>query len=205
MVKILSTMAKMTVAAFAASLTPPVSRQRVNDFCKRGTLVREKRLIDTDHPTNAKWLEERKTAPDPPKPPGRWLTPTTDEEELTDALSVLLATQDIRTLDHGTVQKVQRIESALKTRVDRQNKRGELIDRSLVQMVLGKIYQVDVQQFRMLGAKLSPDLCGLMGVDDPVIQLMVEQRIEGEILKSLEHIKRIINEFLTMCKVGGIE
>lgn len=203
-------MAKMTVSEFAAFLQPPVSRQRVNDYCKRGDIVRVDGIIDTTHPTNERWLEDRKSAADPPKPPGRWNPHATEEdqlsdEDLTDALANLLQINDIRKLAHGEVQKVQRIEQALKTRVERQHKRGELIERTMVKAVLGKMYQVDVQELRMVGAKLSPDICGLIGVDDPVIQLMVEQRIEGEILKSLEHIKRIINDFLTEVKEVGLD
>ena len=202
----LSSMAKLKVTAFAASLNPPVTRQRINDLCNRGDLLREGMYIDTEHPKNASWLEARKGCPAPPKPPGRWggvAQPTKPQEEpvftdesASDALTRLLTASNIQNMNLADVQKVRTIESALKTRVEREHKRRDLIERVLVRTVFGRLYQIDTQELRTIGSKLAAEIAGKLGVDDPAVILDVEQRIDGEILKSLAHIKRVLNDFL---------
>jgi len=211
-------MSKLTVSQFAKSLTPPVSRQRINELCNRGDLVRADGFVDTENPKNARWLKFREEAPDPTRPSGRWgprpdhdtASDLTDgegmtEEEATSALADMLKKIDIRSIAYHDVQKVQKIEQALKTRIEREHKRGDLIDRVLIKSVFAQLYQVDSQQLRMLGARLAPDVSGILGIDDPTLVLMVEARIEGEVLKALTHIKRIINEFLESIGTNGIE
>jgi hypothetical protein len=120
-----------------------------------------------------------------------------DAEEVLARLSSL----DIRQLTPADVGKVARLESALKTRVEREHKRGLLIERSTVQTVFGRLHTIDVNELRTLGAKLAPDVAGLLGVDDPEKLLQVEKRIDDEVLKSLAHIKRVLNDFLK--RAGG--
>jgi hypothetical protein len=221
----------LSVMQFAAAQTPPISRQRVNELCNRGDLVRDDAgKISLVHPVNAAWLSARQGCPPPTTPPGRWAgegrraaqperpprpvvqqpvyaaqpgyaAPTgddpLDEETITDALAQLLSFTDIRTMPLADVQKARQIEVALKTRVERQHKRRELIERSLVRTVFGRLYTIDAQELRTLGGKLSPEVAGLFGIEDPALILAVEQRIDGEILKSLAHIRRVINDFLT--------
>lgn len=212
-------MPKLTVRDFAAFITPPISRQRINDLCKNKILVRVNKLIDTDDPVNAAWIAHRLEAPPPllmkKNTQGGWEprgtdAPTGDTSDVdenfdaTDALAELLRKSDIRAISFNEVNKVQKIEAALKTRVEREHKRGDLIDRNLVRTVFARMYQIDAQELKMLGARLAPDVSGLLGIDDPVLVLMVEQRIEGEVMKSLNHIKRVINDFLVEAKAGAI-
>jgi hypothetical protein len=224
---------KLSVAQFADAQEPKITRQRVNELVVRGDLIRgDDRKIDVTHPVNSAWLASRKGCPPPTTPPGRWAKPAApaaptprpaghvptaavppppasaetyiNDENATDALTRLLSATNIQTMTLADVQKVRQIETALKTRVEREHKRRDLIERSLVRTVFGRIYQVESQEMKTLGGKLAPDVAGLMGIDDPTIQLMVEQRIDGEILKSLAHVKRIINDFLTNMDTGVI-
>jgi hypothetical protein len=219
---------KFSVAEFGKYLNPPLTRMRVNQLVTKGELFRgDDRKIDTAHPTNAAWIDSRKYTAAMPKsggrkpagdkPPGnkppRDISPPplviasqlTDEAEINDVLTRLVNARDIRTMSMVDVQKIHRIETALKVRVEREHKRRELIERSLVRTVFGKLWQVDTNELRTLGGKLAPDLAGLMGIDDPVISLMIEQRIDGEILKSLNHIKRIIDDFLVSVGSEAVE
>ena len=205
-----------------------VSRQRANDFCIRGDLVKTGKKIDTDLAVNAVFLHARgvttthlaavvagtpppsllpteqpkppntkkKTVEPPPGGPPDCIPPewsgNVDAESVLERINSL----DIRRLTNADVQKVQRLEGALKTRVEREHKRGLLIERALVQTVFGRLYTIDTNELRTLGAKLAPDICGTLGVEDPEKVLQIEQRIENEVLKTLAHIKRIINKFL---------
>jgi hypothetical protein len=207
-------MPKLSVPEFAASLNPPITRQRINELCNRGDLVREKRKIDTDHPHNARWLAFRKECPPPPTPVGRWGAKaprqgldvqTIDEEQITDMLLRIVEAQDIRSVSYAEVQKIQKIETALKARVEREHKRRDLIERTLVRTVFGKIYQIESNEIKTLGGKLAPEVSGLLGIEDPVMTLMVESRIEGELLKSLAHIKRVINDMLLNIDAAVLE
>jgi len=170
-----------------------ISRQAVYALMRKGHLYAAgPGKIDDADPRNASWFaKRRKETPAP-------VAAVEDIDELdgTEALTRLLNASNIQSMSYADVQKVQKIESALKTRVERQQKRGELIERTIVKTLFGKIYQVDVQELRTLGSKIAPEVAGLMGIDDPSMILMVEQRIDGEILKSLAHIKHIIDEFL---------
>jgi hypothetical protein len=108
---------------------------------------------------------------------------------------------DMSMLTGADVQKVARLESALKTRVEREAKRGQLIERKLVQTVFGRLYQIDSNQLKTLGAKLAPDIAGEMGIEDTGSLLRIEQKIDEEVSKMLAHIKRLIDDFLV--GIGG--
>jgi len=212
---------ELSTQQLADWLVPSISKQRVNKFCTQGALYREGSKIRTDHPRNAEWLQGRIGCAPPPKDSagrkgGRYdqvkvtpsvVPPATGDEEtglgnldleaILDAISRL----DLSRLSGADIQKVARLETALKTRVEREAKRGLLIERRLVQTVFGRLYQIDSNEMKTLGAKIAPDLAGEFGVEDPEVLLRVEKRIDDEVLKVLAHIKRLLDDFLL--GVGG--
>jgi len=97
-----------------------------------------------------------------------------------------------------TLQQIQDI----KTRTDRA--RRKLIDRDLVAKMFGKIYTVDVNEFRMLGMNLAPELASIFNVDDPALVLAATERIDKEVYAILEHIKDILNGFLVEMELKEI-
>lgn len=213
-------MPKLTVREFGKFLNPPITRQVVYDYIKRGELVtigsKEDRnlRIDTDDPYNTAWLLGRIGKTQQPKPantrttagPGVWLAgqppppgvngDSPDEEILVENILQKLATLDLRQIHKAEVDKIKAIEATLKTRVERQHKRGELIERALIATVFGKLYQVDTNELRVLGATLAPEIAGSLGADDPEKVLAVEQMIDDRILRILGHIKRIMHDAL---------
>lgn len=128
----------------------------------------------------------------------RWITNPggdsgeVDLETILDALNNL----DLNKLPGAHVQKIQRLESALKTRVERMQKRGQLIDRALVSTVFGRLYQIHSNEFRTLGAKLAPSVGGELGVENPEALLRIEQYIDDEVIGILSHVKRVFDKFL---------
>lgn len=204
----------LSAEKFGLSLDPPLTKQRVYQLIKRGDLEKTGKKIDPNHPTNAAWLAAREGISHQPKSVG----PTKekreeikkqrasagpppvgeDDIETFDAEGVLehLATLDIRKLPKADIEKMKTLEAALKTRVERQHKRRELIERSMVAAVFGKLYQVDTNHLRPLGATLAPEVAGLLGSEEPASILAVEKLIDEKIMRVLGHIKEILHSAL---------
>lgn len=212
----------LTVAHVAAWCNTSI--MTVNKACLAGHLLRADAKIRTDEPVNMAWLLDRggqpgwdvtsagrprkDGAPNAPRSLGRLSTPAaspmppaTGEEYVNDTLTLdlvldALNTHDFSKLPGPAVQKMQRLEAALKTRVDREAKRGGLIDRNLVSVVFAKRYQIDTNQLRPLAAKVAPDLAAELGVEDPETVLKIEKRLDDEISRILTHVKRLMDDFL---------
>lgn len=215
---------KLSTLQMAPWLSNPVSIQRLNTLCKEGVLVRVDRKIDTSHPSNADWLRNHESTPPRHKPVGRWGPKNTEPEpdtggipqiwpapppkkkDLPDGvdldaidLDAILETAEglhFNTLTPAATQKLQRLEAAAKARVDRLAKRGQLIDRTLVATVFGRLHQIDSNELRTLGSRLAPTVAGALGVETAEGMLEVERLIEAEVTKSLAHQKRLLSDFL---------
>lgn len=122
-----------------------------------------------------------------------------------DAVMDALAANDMSKLSSAAVQKVQRLEQAAKTRVEHQAKRGLLIERRLVSSVLGRLYQVDSDQIKPLGAKVAPEIGALCGVEDTATLLEIEQLIDQNTHRILSHIKRMMDDFLVGVGTAPLE
>lgn len=204
----------VSTSEFAAMLNPPVTRQAVHYWLKNGELVRDDndKKIDLTHPVNVAWLQSRAENPPPPKPPNTknpaLLSGKKFNEDETDVdvehLLAQIADLDIRTMPKAVLDKIKTLEMALKTRVDRQNKRGELIDRALVRTLFGKLYQIDSNNWRTLGANLAPEIAGALGVEDPALVLQVEQMIDDRVLRTLGFVKRTVQDTLVAWKAGEL-
>lgn len=207
----------LTVAHVAAWCNTSI--MTVNKACLAGHLLRADAKIRTDEPVNMAWLLDRGgqpprdlSSPGRPRKPESELAPrtvrlppvmppATGEEYVNDTLTLdlvldALNTHDFSKLPGPAVQKMQRLEAALKTRVDREAKRGGLIDRNLVSVVFAKRYQIDTNQLRPLAAKVAPDLAAELGVEDPETVLKIEKRLDDEISRILTHVKRLMDDFL---------
>lgn len=204
-----------------------VTRQTIYNQIKAGVLfLGDDKKLDLDNPENLQYLRDRGVSLDDMKPPEKKPSaprpkkprskppakpksraPAAPPAELPgiDAEEVLarLSSLDIRNLTPADVGKVARLESALKTRVEREHKRGLLIDRAAVQTVFGKLYQIDTNEFKVLGASLAPLVAGALGVEDPEKILQVERMIDEKVIKVLAHSKRVLDDFLK--KAGADE
>jgi hypothetical protein len=201
---------------FGRSLKPPLTKQRIYQLLGRGDLIKEAKKINTDNPTNAAWLAgyPHHSQPKPVNYAGSVAaggTPVqvvprpvaTPEEIDAEALLEQVANLDLRTLSKAIIDKIRVLETALKIRVERQQRMGLLIERKLVSVTFGKLYQIDTNELRPIGAALSPEIAGVLGVDDPEKILQVEQIIDAKVMKVLAHIQRLMNDFLV--RVGAEE
>ena len=234
---------KLSVAQLAEQIG--ISRQTLNSHVTSGALFRDvDKKIDTEHPKNAAWLENRRNSPPPlqvPHPrtgtgiprttfgnpikettrsPERQSTvpvdrryrqqPTGDDTDSLENVDIdevlaVMSTLDVRRFAKTDIEKLKSLEALLKTRVDRQHKRRELIERVLVQSVFAKLYQIDSSELAVLGARLAPAIAGVFGVDDAEMILKVEQMVDIETMKVKVHIKRLLHEFLVGQGAEGLE
>ena len=103
---------------------------------------------------------------------------------------------DITNMLKADVDKLKTIEAVETARLKNDALRKKLIDREMVQVVLGKIHTVDVQEFLAIPVKFAPHAAGLCGVADQEIIHQIEQDLIRELYKGLNHVKRIIDDFL---------
>lgn len=178
-----------------------VTPGKVYTWIRQGYLIQHEasRMIDPNNPTNALWLIERQgyVSMHAEKPVGNKRGPK-EQCESFDAEEMLLQVGDISfdNLTKASVDKLHKMEALLKTRIERQAKRKELIDRSLVRTVFGRLYQIDTNELQPIGAKITPLILSITGVDDPEVALKIEQAIASEVMKTLQHIKRTLNDAL---------
>jgi len=103
---------------------------------------------------------------------------------------------DISNMLKADVDKLKTIEAIDQVRLKNDQMRRKLIERDMVQVVLGRIHTVDVQQFLAIPIKFAPKAAGLCGVSDQEIIHKIEKDLERELYKALNHVKRIVDEFL---------
>lgn len=180
-----------------------ITRQRVNDLCNKGRLSRVNQKLDSEDPLNRAWINQQMNTPQGHKPIGQSKHREYIPVEGVDSgrgpeglILTQLSTEQLSTMSKSVIDKLKSLEAMLKARQDREVKRRDLIERALVAQVFGELYQVDSNELKTLGSKISADVSGICDCDDPEKVLMVEQRIDGEIIKVLNHIKQIMGTAL---------
>ena len=74
-------------------------------------------------------------------------------------------------------------------------RRKELVDRETVRRVFGKLYKVDVDEFRTIGSRSAPEIANLCSVDDSETILKIAAAVDKEIFAALRHVQKIMNDF----------
>ena len=93
-------------------------------------------------------------------------------------------------------KKLKELEHVKKLQVETEIKRKQLVDRSIIERVFSELYLVDTNELKTLGGKLAPRIAANYKIDDGQKIIEVERVIEAEVYRSLEHIKRILNDVL---------
>ena len=104
---------------------------------------------------------------------------------------------DFRDLTATDIKKMKDLESAKKSMQDRMKSRGDLIDRSLVKAVLGRVYTVEVNQIKPVADKAPAKIAAIFENDDSEKILAVSQLLSKELGKALEHIQHVLDKFLS--------
>lgn len=88
------------------------------------------------------------------------------------------------------------VEAWEQKRLENARKRGELIDRDLVQRFISKTYAIDTNEFLASSGKIANLVAGICGVNDDGKILEIENAIQAELYKTLSHIKRLMDDYL---------
>lgn len=116
-----------------------------------------------------------------------------------------LSDDDIGSLGKHELDRLKTIEQTLAIRQKTEVVRGNLIPRSIVKTVFAKIHAVDNAEFKTMEDRLTPAICGVFGEsDDSENALKIRKMLNKEIIKTLRHTKRIINEFLVRSESGAL-
>lgn len=212
-----------TIKAVAEELN--ISRQAVHKKIKAGypTIGEGRGLrINRNDPEWAIWIEEKKhsdAVTPPPKPtpkkrskstqtkqskkkaqaPTPPFIPGDEEEEINSILQV--NTKNLAEVQKITLDKLKLVEQTRQIQDKRLRERNEHIPRSLVARVLAKLYDVDINEHIQIAGKASSAIAAALGIEKSEDILKIEEILTPELYRTLEHRKRIMNDFLD--EVGG--
>lgn len=128
-----------------------------------------------------------------------------EDINLADYLHENIAMSDLSLLSKQSAERLKIIAQIKQIQVKTEKDRGELISRELVSRFLGKMYTIDVNEFRPMGASLAPELAAIAGIDDSEKIIKIGERIEKEVFVILKHSKRLLKDFLTSLKVEKVK
>ena len=189
-----------------------VSRVAITKACKNGALVvRPDGKLDPENPVNQDYVKRNQSKSRKNKQaiakskeqskPKQKTTIKSDKEpqsvsELVNNLDIESVNVILGSLVPSDLNKLKVVEQIRKLQVETQKVRQELVARLLVQKVFAKLYMIDVNEWRTLGANLSPEIAAIAGIDDNEVIIKIGEVIEKEVFVILQHIKRIMDDFL---------
>ena len=95
--------------------------------------------------------------------------------------------------------------SVRKQELDIKKQRMELIDKIFVRKVFSKLYNIDVNEWRTLGANLAPEIAAAAGIDEPAMILRIEKIIEAGVFDILGSVKIVFAKFLKEMKAEQLD
>jgi phage terminase small subunit len=184
-----------------------LSKPAVHKAIKTGKIqtveVDGKEVIDLDHRLTKEYMRLHSGKKDKPKKtPQKKSKPEkeTDDEEsqrLGLQLSLELSDDQLLRFEKVDIDKLDKIESARTRQFNREVSRGNYIDRDLVKSVFAQLYSVDTNELKEMEDRLTPLICGVFKMnDDSPEAVQVRRLLNEEITKSLQHIQRIMDDFL---------
>lgn len=109
--------------------------------------------------------------------------------------------QNLGELSKISIDKLKSIEQTRQIQDKRLRERNEHIPRSLISRVLAKVYDVDINEHIQIAGKASSAIAAALGIEKSEDILKIEEILTPELYRTLEHRKRIMNDFLS--EVGG--
>ena len=98
-------------------------------------------------------------------------------------------------LSKVTLGKLKDFYAARKTKIESQQKRGELIDREVVVKAFGRLHNIDQNQFLVSKTKIASRMASAFNFTDPSMNTKIEEILEEEFYKILNNIKIEIKKF----------
>lgn len=102
-------------------------------------------------------------------------------------------------------EKLLILEKVKSLQIKTERERGDLVSKILITQFIGKLYTIDTNELQILGNKIAPEIAAICGVDNNRIITKVAEKLDKEIFKCLQHIKRLMNDYLTKIKSENIK
>lgn len=163
-----------------------VSQQAVTSAVKRGEVLSTKGgKIDLSDAKNVMYLkkEKSKKAYSP-----KTIQPTEDD---------ILNPEDISNASKDDLIKLKYAHQIEDIRFNREIKRREYIERSFLEAILSKKYEIDRSAYLPMKDKLMPDLSSIFGVTDEKKITLARERLDAELYRTLDYTKATFDEFLS--------
>jgi hypothetical protein len=185
-----------------------VSRVTIFKKVKAGILIKSERGIDPDLPTNREYEERCKMRlsaasepkevekPAKKKPKSKSKPKNGNGNGSLDSNSNGNGQLNLELVDRNEAERLKIIEQVLNYQIKTQKDRQELVERALVKRVWSKLYAVDTAELHPLGEKIGADLAAFFGHDDSEAKLKSKQLIDKHVFNALQHIKRLMDDFL---------
>lgn len=203
-------------ASFAKQLD--ITKAAVTNNVKKGRIILDENdLVNTDDPINQSFAErirQRKVSgidkdrTGRPKGSKNGNTVKKQEEfaknlvlppiDLSSAIEYPDSIEDLlrRRGWESLAPNLKILEAWEKTKIENAKKKGELIDRKLVQKFVSKLYAIDTNEFLTSSGKIANLVAGICDVNDDGKIVELKNEIETELYKTLAHIKRVMDDFL---------
>lgn len=124
--------------------------------------------------------------------------------KLKQMLGVDASLDDFNNLSEAFTNKLKTLGQIQDLQIRTGKVRKQLVDRDTVAKMFSKIYTIDVNEFRMLGRTLAPELASIASVDDPATVVKMTEKIDEEVFQILEHVKELLNGFLLEMELEGV-
>ncbi len=194
-----------------------VTKQAIFLARKKGSLVqRPDNRFDVTNPVNLDYIraarerlrikkQQKKLdlkADIDPRKSDQLVTDSESAPVLPDKKSAISAKQQGRVLvfsneiDRAEAERRKTIEQVEALRIKNYRDRSRLLDRKLVERVFDLLYQIDVNRFRMLPARIASPISAAAQIDDTTVMVKIEEIINTEVFKVLAEIKQIFEKFL---------
>ncbi len=190
-----------------------VSRAAITRACQSGALVvRPDGKLDPENPVNRDYIVRNKNKDRKPKDKSSQDAKSSPAEP--EIKNFALPSENmsgdelkhyLEDLSQNSVEKLKTITQIRQLQVKTKKERQELISRKLISKVFAKLYMIDVNELRTLGANLAPEIAAIAAIDDDEIIIKVGEAIEKEVFTVLQHVKRIINDFLKTIEATELE
>jgi predicted transcriptional regulator len=198
-----------------------ITQPAVSGAVKRGTVIHGIDGIDTDDPTNQKYMravekrqdrrrnaygkkgstDQQKRADERANKQIRKIQHEYDTRlsvpENTAPVSLDLL-NDANVSDYAKVDidKLKIIEQTKIYRLKALKERGKLLDAANVKTIFGKIVSIEENELKTIPDSITTQLIGYFGNDDPEVSNEVRKKLEKEIFKVLRRIKSTVNDYL---------
>jgi len=116
-----------------------------------------------------------------------------------------LKASEIVGMPKAWVEKIRMYEQTKQITQKRQQERGQLLNKKIIRIAFGKLFEIHVNQFLTIKSKVIPDIAGIFSSTDEVKKLQAEKLIDTELWEILNNIKTDFNKFLIKIGTDAIE